>query len=94
MVPRVLAAMLIVTPTLVLVGLTAAVIHDVRLASWEWAAGFGLLWVASVPFVALGIAIGKSFSSTTAYALSTVGTASSAGPTAAELTGPTRRRRC
>ncbi len=71
MVARVLAAMLIVTPTLVLVGLTAAVIHDVRLASWEWAAGFGLLWVASVPFVALGIAIGKSFSSTTAYALST-----------------------
>jgi len=70
MAARVGAGMIAALPSLVAVGVTAAVVHGVRLEAWQWAAGLGLLWAGTVPFVALGIAIGTTTSSTTAYALS------------------------
>ena len=70
MAARVAAGMIAALPALVAVGATAAAVHGVRLDAWEWAAGLGLLWVGTVPFVALGIAIGATTTSTTAYALS------------------------
>jgi len=53
------------------VAVTAVLAHHVRLDAWQWAAGLGLLWIGTLPFVALGIAIGSLTSSTTAYALTT-----------------------
>ena len=44
---------------------------NVRLDAWQWAACLGLLWAGTLPFVALGIAIGLLTNSTTAYALTT-----------------------
>ncbi len=70
MAARVGAGMIAALPALIAVGVTAAALHGVRLEAWQWAAGLGLLWVGTVPFVALGIAIGATTSSTTAYALS------------------------
>jgi ABC-2 type transport system ATP-binding protein len=71
MTARVLAGVLIALPALVCVGATAAVVHDVRLAAWQWLAGLGLLWAGTLPFVALGIAIGATTGATTAFALTT-----------------------
>ncbi len=70
MAARVGAGMIAALPALVAVGLTAAAVHGVRLEAWEWAAGLGLLWAGTIPFVALGILIGSTTTSTTAYALS------------------------
>lgn len=60
MAARIGAGMIAALPALVTVGVTAAVVHGVRLEAWQWAAGLGLLWVGTVPFVALGIAIGAT----------------------------------
>lgn len=70
MAARVGAGMIAALPALIAVGVTAAAVHGVRLEAWQWAAGLGLLWVGTIPFVALGIAIGATTTSTTAYALS------------------------
>ena len=70
MAARVASGMIAALPALIAVGATAAAVHGVRLGAWQWAAGLGLLWVGTIPFVALGIAIGATTSSTTAYALS------------------------
>ncbi|MGH9107349.1 MAG: ATP-binding cassette domain-containing protein [Acidimicrobiales bacterium] len=71
LVARVLAGVLVALPALVAVGIAAVAAHGVGLAAWQWAAGLGLLWVGTVPFVVLGIAVGRLTSSTVAYALST-----------------------
>lgn len=68
---RILAGLAVAFPAIVAVALTAVLAHHVRLEAWHWAAGGGLLWVGTVPFVALGIAIGSMTTSTTAYALAT-----------------------
>jgi ABC-2 type transport system ATP-binding protein len=71
MLARVLGAMLVVLPALVCVGATAAAVHGVRLTAGQWLATLGLLWAGSLPFVALGIAIGATASAASAYALTT-----------------------
>ncbi|MGH8987350.1 MAG: ATP-binding cassette domain-containing protein [Acidimicrobiales bacterium] len=71
MAARVLAGALIALPALVCVGITAALVQDVRLAPWQWLAGLGLVWAGTLPFVALGIAIGATTGAATAYALTT-----------------------
>jgi ABC-2 type transport system ATP-binding protein len=55
----------------VAVGIAAIAAHGVSLAAWQWAAGLGLLWIGTLPFVALGIAIGSLTNSTVAFAAST-----------------------
>jgi ABC-2 type transport system ATP-binding protein len=68
---RILAGLAVAFPAIVAVAVTAVLAHHVRLEAWQWAAGGGLLWVGTLPFVALGIAIGSATTSTTAYALTT-----------------------
>jgi ABC-2 type transport system ATP-binding protein len=68
---RILAGLAVALPAIVAVGITAAIAHGVHLHAWQWASGLGLLWVGTLPFVALGIAIGSLTTSTVAYALST-----------------------
>jgi ABC-2 type transport system permease protein len=64
---RILAGLAVAFPAIVAVGMTAALAHGVRLAGWQWAAGLALLWVGTVPWVALGIVIGSLTSSNVAY---------------------------
>ncbi len=68
---RILAGLAVAFPAIVAVALTAVLTHHVRLEVWQWAAGGALLWIGTLPFVALGIAIGSRTTSTTAYALTT-----------------------
>ena len=68
---RILAGLAVAFPAIVAVAVTAVLAHHVRLEAWQWAAGGGLLWAGTLPFVALGIAIGSATTSTTAYALTT-----------------------
>jgi ABC-2 type transport system permease protein len=68
---RIVAGVMVALPAIVAVAVTAVLAHHVRLEAWEWAAGLGLLWAGTLPFVALGIVIGSLTNSTTAYALTT-----------------------
>jgi ABC-type multidrug transport system ATPase subunit len=68
---RIVAGVMVALPAIVAVAVTAVLAHHVRLDAWQWAAGLGLLWVGTLPFAALGIAIGSLTNSTTAYALTT-----------------------
>jgi ABC-type multidrug transport system ATPase subunit len=68
---RIVAGVMVALPAIVAVGVTAVLAHHVTLEAWQWAAGLGLLWAGTLPFVALGIVIGSLTSSTTAYALTT-----------------------
>lgn len=68
---RVAAALLVALPAVVAVGIAAVLAHGVRLQGWQWAAGLAVLWVGTLPFVTLGIAIGSLTSPTVSYALST-----------------------
>jgi len=68
---RIAAGLLVALPAVVAVGIAAVAAHGVHLAAWQWAADLGLLWVGTLPFVALGIAIGSLASSTVAFAAST-----------------------
>ncbi|HTZ30765.1 MAG TPA: ATP-binding cassette domain-containing protein [Streptosporangiaceae bacterium] len=68
---RIIAGLLVALPAVVAVGIAAIAAHGVSLAAWQWAADLGLLWIGTLPFVALGIAIGSFASSTVAFAAST-----------------------
>ena len=68
---RIAAGLLVALPAIVAVGITGVLAHGVQLSAGQWAAGLVLLWVGTLPFIALGIAIGSLTSSTVAYALST-----------------------
>lgn len=68
---RLLAGIVVALPALVVVGVTAVLTHDVRLAGWQWVVALVVLWVGTIPFVSLGIAVGSATRSTTAYALTT-----------------------
>ncbi len=68
---RIVAGVMVALPAIIAVAVTAVLAHHVTLEAWQWAAGLGLLWAGTLPFVALGIVIGSLTSSTTAYALTT-----------------------
>ena len=68
---RIVAGVAVALPAIAAVAVTAVLAHHVRLDAWQWAACLSLLWVGTLPFVALGITIGLLTSSTTAYALTT-----------------------
>jgi ABC-2 type transport system ATP-binding protein len=71
LVGRIIAGLVVVLPAVVAVGIAAIAAHGVSLPAGRWAADLGLLWIGTVPFVALGIAIGSLASSTVAFAAST-----------------------
>jgi ABC-2 type transport system ATP-binding protein len=70
MTARICAALLASLPAVVAVGVTARLAHDVQLTAGQWLLGLAALWVGVLPFVLLGIAIGTTTDTTTAYGLS------------------------
>jgi ABC-2 type transport system permease protein len=56
---KVFASMVLALPPLVLVSLTAALTQDVRLPAAEWIGMIALMWLATLPFAALGTLIGS-----------------------------------
>lgn len=59
LVGRVAAGLVAALPAIVAVGIAAVAAHGVSLTAWQWAADLGLLWIGTLPFVALGITIGS-----------------------------------
>jgi ABC-2 type transport system permease protein len=45
-------------PSIVVVFVVAVLVHDVRMAAWQWLALTGAIWAGSLVFAALGVAIG------------------------------------
>lgn len=70
LIAKIVASVALALPALVFVCVTAALAKGVRLDAWQWAAMIGSMWVGSVPFAALGLAIGYAISSDAAFALS------------------------
>jgi ABC-2 type transport system ATP-binding protein len=64
---RICAGLLSSLPAIVAVGVTGRLAHDVSLTAGQWGLGLIALWLGTVPFVMLGIAIGTMTDSTTAY---------------------------
>lgn len=64
------AGLAVALPALLLVCATAAAAKDVRLAAWQWAALAGAMWIGTLPFALLGIAIGYAVGGETAFPLS------------------------
>jgi ABC-2 type transport system permease protein len=67
---RICAGLLSSLPAIVAVGVTGRLAHDVSLTAGQWGLGLIALWLGTVPFVMLGIAIGTMTDSTTAYGVS------------------------
>ena len=64
------AGMAVALPALVLVCATGAAVKDVRLSVAQWAAIVGCIWLGSLPFSLMGVAIGYAVGSETAFPLS------------------------
>lgn len=56
---KVVASMCLALPSIVLVGLTAALTQHVRLSAGEWLAMTATMWLGTLPFAALGTLIGS-----------------------------------
>ena len=67
---KVVASLALALPALVGVCVTAVVFKDVRLSAWQWVALVAVMWVGSVPFAMLGLAIGYLIGSDASFALS------------------------
>ncbi|TWP36926.1 ABC transporter permease [Leekyejoonella antrihumi] len=67
---KVVAALATALPAIVLVCVTAAVVKGVQLSAAQWIGIVVAIWLGSVPFAALGIAIGFCVGSDAAYPLS------------------------
>jgi ABC-2 type transport system ATP-binding protein len=64
---RICAGLVAPVPAIIAVGVTARLAHGVQLSAGQWAAGLAALWIGTLPFVILGIAIGTLTDSATAY---------------------------
>ena len=72
MVTKVMAALLLALPSILLVSATAAVAGPVRLGAGGWAQTVLLLWVGTLPFAAFGILLGYLFDADTAQPVAIV----------------------
>jgi ABC-2 type transport system ATP-binding protein len=66
---RICSGLLVSAPAVVAVGITARLAHSVHLTADQWGTGLVALWIGTLPFVILGIAIGTLTDSTTAYGI-------------------------
>jgi ABC-2 type transport system ATP-binding protein len=64
---RICAGLIVCLPAVVAVGVTGRLAHGVQLTAGQWGLGLIALWLGTLPFVMLGIAIGTLTDSTTAY---------------------------
>ncbi|MDQ2810871.1 MAG: ATP-binding cassette domain-containing protein [Actinomycetota bacterium] len=69
LIARICAGLLVSGPAVVVVGITARLAHGVHLTAGQWGFGLLVLWIGTLPFVILGIAIGTLTDSTTAYGI-------------------------
>jgi ABC-2 type transport system permease protein len=67
---KVVASLTMALPAIVLVCLTAVMVKDVRLSATQWALLVPAMWLGTVPFSALGIAIGYAVNAEAAFPLS------------------------
>ncbi|WP_203886157.1 ABC transporter permease [Planotetraspora kaengkrachanensis] len=70
---KLIASMVLVLPSLLLVGLAAVLTQDVSLPAGEWAGLIGSLWVGTIPFIALGLTIGSLLPPDTAQPVAMIG---------------------
>lgn len=66
---RLLAAIVLALPAIALMLVTAVITHGVSLDAGQWVALTLLVWLGSIPFAVLGIAIGYAMSGETAFGL-------------------------
>lgn len=64
---RLLAAMVLAVPALVLVFVVAMLTHGVQLDAWRWVVLFFLLWLGAAPFAFLGLAVGYALGAEVAF---------------------------
>lgn len=57
---KVLMGSLLAIPSVIAVGITAVAVKHIHLTAWQWLGLVGLLWLGSLPFAALGLALGFS----------------------------------
>lgn len=69
LIAKIAASLALALPALILVCATAALAKDVRLDAWQWLALVGVMWLGSIPFCALGLAIGYAISADASFAL-------------------------
>jgi ABC-2 type transport system permease protein len=67
---KVTASLALALPALILVDVTGAIVKGVRMDAWQWTAMTGAMWAGSIPFAALGLAIGYAVSADASFALS------------------------
>ncbi|WP_037575690.1 ABC transporter permease [Phaeacidiphilus oryzae] len=70
MTAKLAAGMAVALPAIGLVCATAAVVKGVRLSAAEWVAVLGAMWLGSLPFAVLGVAIGYLVGADAAFPLS------------------------
>jgi len=66
---RLIAAVVLAGPALVLVFITAVVNHGVALDAWRWVVLLALLWLGAVPIALLGIALGYATDADSAFTI-------------------------
>ncbi|HEX3269673.1 MAG TPA: ABC transporter permease [Ktedonobacterales bacterium] len=69
LIARLLAALVLVGPTLGLVMLTARISHGVSLDAGQWIALIAVLWVAIIPIAIMGVAIGYATGAEVAFGI-------------------------
>lgn len=69
LVARICAGLLVSAPAIIAVSLTARFAHGVHLTGGQWGSELVALWLGTLPFVILGIAIGTLTDSTTAFGI-------------------------
>jgi ABC-2 type transport system permease protein len=67
---KVVASLTMALPAIILVCLTAALVKDVRLTAWQWIAMVAVMWLGTLPFSALGIAIGYAVGADASFPVS------------------------
>jgi ABC-2 type transport system permease protein len=70
LVAKLLASMVAALPALILVCATAALVKQVHLSGWQWLAILASMWVGTVPFAALGVAMGYAINADASYVVS------------------------
>jgi ABC-2 type transport system permease protein len=64
------AGMAVALPALVLVCVTAAAVKGVRLDAWQWVSLAAAMWLGSLPFALMGVAVGFTVGPDAAFPLS------------------------
>lgn len=67
---KLVAALLVALPAMILVCVTAALSHHVRLPASEWVVMLAVMWLGTTPLALLGMAIGRFVNADAAFGIS------------------------